>query len=161
MRLLTILLNPSPSPTGSRTLSNVETAARVLGATTLQVVNLVDLTSKDLPELNRLGTDPVPWLESRKVIDDALQAADMLLAAWGLGGFSGLTRINFDQQRAHVVSAISERSFGGVWVLSGRPRHPSRWRQYLGPQKSRVPGTDFEERLVRALTRIAVADLIS
>jgi len=159
VRLLVILLNPPLLQGGARTLMNVEVAGHVLNATSVETVNLVNVATRDLPELNRVGSQAEPWLEARTQLHRAIGSADAVLAAWGLGGFSRNTRANFEDQRSYMTAQICLRDFGGVWSVAGRPRHPSRWRQYLGPEKARVEGANFEERLSRSLVKTDICSL--
>jgi hypothetical protein len=126
---------------------------------TYSIVNLVRIPSKDLPELNLLGCDSRAWSQSRPAIANALRESDSLFAAWGLGGFGKATRLNFDKQIAWLITQATRYEHDVAWTVDGRPRHPSRWRQYVGPMRARYSGETLEARLTASLRQIPLTTL--
>ncbi|MFG2822616.1 DUF1643 domain-containing protein [Kitasatospora sp. NPDC048365] len=151
--LCAVLLNP-PLRTSEETVSfrNLKAALPLFNCTALRIVNLVDIATRDQIELQQVEIAKSDILRSRGLICDAIEEADDVLLAWGSSRISGevgrLLRDQADWVRAHLRAGPTRR----VWTTAGKPRHPSRWRQYVGPQKQRATGSSFEERLASVLT---------
>lgn len=151
--LVALLLNPplrDPSVTVS--MANLHVAKDVLGCSSLQVANMFAIPTKDLPDINRVGREPHGWLETRPQLTAAIAQADAVILGWGLGGLSGPARLHFREQIDWVFSLLA--AHGPVWTVGGVPRHPSRWRQFVGPQRNIARGEDFTERLRSVLQQV-------
>jgi hypothetical protein len=122
-------------------------ALPLFGCAELVVANLLNTPTKDAPELNRRMLTEVEVEASRAELALAIGRADEVLLAWGTGGMTGDVRSALRRQVAWLYGALVARGIERVWTVTGRPRHPSRWRQYVGPEKRRVEGGCFEERL--------------
>lgn len=146
--LSAILLNPPLRPS-EETISyqNVSAALPVTGCHRLCLANLLLVPSKDLPSLNKITVSEEVVVASRDALRKAIAESDEVLLAWGMGGVNGALRHVLNRQVGFVGSLLLERGIGRVWTLAGMPRHPSRWRQYLGPQRNRVSGHSFHDRL--------------
>lgn len=154
-----MLLNPPLRDGIGVTERNVEWAANVLGYCEFRMVNLIDVPTKDLPALNARGRELAPWLASRPVLEEALGSAEALVAGWGVGGLTGKTRANQRDQIGWLCRSAIELGHRSAWVVGNGPRHPSRWRQYVGPQKGRVSGGTWSERLSNALALASLFEL--
>ncbi len=44
-----------------------------------------------------------------------------------------------------------------AFLVNGEPRHPSSWRQYVGPRHNRYAGDTFDQRLLRALRAVPLS----
>lgn len=120
----------------------------------LAIANLLNTPSKDAPELNRRVLRESEVIESRLQLSIALSQADEVLLGWGMGGMTGPVRLALRLQVQWLNEMLRAEGFEGVWTIAGRPRHPSRWRQYVGPEKRRVEGDCFEDRLRNVLVRV-------
>jgi hypothetical protein len=149
--LSVVLLNPSARNPLGVTVESVAVAAAVLGFRRYRIWNLSLTPTRDLPELNREGTSDAGWLQARPGLTEGLRSGRGLLVGWGLGGFSGGTRLQFSTQVHWFLSQAVVLDWRSCWTVGGLPRHPSRWRQYVGPQRGLYMGCTFEERLRRAL----------
>ncbi|WP_283137530.1 DUF1643 domain-containing protein [Rhizohabitans arisaemae] len=157
-RLCAILLNPAlRSMATTITYRNVEAALQLVSCTELALTNLLDLATKDAPELNRSTISNQGIEAARDQISQALLGADEVLLAWGTGGMTGPVRTVLRAQTEWLFDALKERRIGHVWTITDKPRHPSRWRQYVGPEKQRVTGDTFEERLSKVLIKTSLS----
>ncbi|WP_157251982.1 DUF1643 domain-containing protein [Nonomuraea typhae] len=151
--LCAILLNPALRPLESTTtFRNVRSALPVVSCNELVVANLLNIPTKDALALNRTKIDDQELREARALISPKLQQADVVILAWGVGGMSGQARLALQRQTAWLRDMLNRTNHDQVWTVTGRPRHPSRWRQYVGPEKRRVSGSCFEERLSMVMT---------
>lgn len=156
--LVAVLLNPVPHSRPTITMRNVEVAKTVVGADTVMVVNLHGEPTRDLPELAAVAHSRDGWRAERGRLKRALANAEHLLFAWGLGGLSGPARHHFLEQVSWTIDTAVAVGHTAAFMLDGAPRHPSRWRQYLGPENGRHAAlATFEERLGLALTPVALA----
>lgn len=157
--LCAVLLNPAlKEEQSTTTYRNVSTALPLLRCTELVIANLICIATKDAPALNLRTLTEDKILESRRQLTAALSRADEVLVAWGMGGMTGSVRTALRAQVDWLGVHLSARGVGHVWTLAGRPRHPSRWRQYVGPEKQRVEGRTFEERLQRVLMPVSLTE---
>ncbi|MFA3840728.1 DUF1643 domain-containing protein [Streptomyces aureus] len=152
-KLCAILLNPPLRP-AIDTIShrNLLAALPLTGCTQLRLANLIDLQSKDQNQLASLVVTESDLERSRLQLSAAIEGADEILFAWGTGRIAGVVGKLLTEQAAWVRARVSARSPSKVWMVAGTPRHPSRWRQFVGPEKRRVEGSSFEERLAKVLT---------
>ncbi|MET7720735.1 DUF1643 domain-containing protein [Streptomyces mirabilis] len=151
--LCAILLNPPLRPAAD-TIShrNLLAALPLTGCTELRLANLIDLQSKDQTQLASLVVTEQDLERSRQQLSEAIEGADEVLFAWGTGRITGVVGRLLEEQAAWVRMHVDARGLGKVWMVAGTPRLPSRWRQFVGPEKQRVEGSSFEERLAKVLT---------
>ena len=161
MQLGVILLNPSLRLEETITERNIRAACHGVGYDCFEIANLTLRATRDLTELNRVTSHDGPWLSARSSLTSVISASDALLFGWGLGGFTREARAAFQCQTNWVVETAIHHGHESSWLLCGAPRHPSRWRQYIGPQKARVPGSSFESRLASALVLTPLLDQCS
>lgn len=150
--LLAVLLNPPGSTTGTRTRNAVRIASEVLGFGSVEIANLTSVATRTVLELNRL--DSSGWQDARAQLTAGLSRADALLGGWGTTGLSGAAR---DARTAQVEWFAGEARATGIdeiWTVGDRPRHPSRWHQYVSDKYGRTTGGSFPARLGQVLTRI-------
>lgn len=151
--LCAILLNPSLKATGSTSQGNLEIAAPALGYSAVSIVNLIDLPTRNSKELSPLAVDPQIWIAARPRIESALSMADGVIFAWGASRLEGKANLWKENQVEWIIEQTLQLGHSTVFMMDGSPRHPSRWRQYVGPQKQRVLGATLEERFQSALRR--------
>ncbi|WP_406115316.1 DUF1643 domain-containing protein [Streptomyces sp. NBC_01014] len=153
--LCAILLNPPLRPAVD-TIShrNLLSALPLTGCTELRLANLIDLQSKDQTHLASLVVTGPDLDRSRQQLSEAIEGADEILFAWGTGRITGVVGKLLKEQAAWVRTQVNTRGHSKIWMVAGTPRHPSRWRQFVGPEKRRVEGNSFEERLTKVLTSI-------
>ena len=157
--LVALLLNPKTGDSITTTEKNVSIAAKILGAETFEMTNLSSVATKDGPELNSIAINRDVWSPARQEIADAISRADLILAAWGKQQFAGKARREFGDQCVWVLAELERHRFNYVVTLDGLPRHPSRWRMYLGPQRGIYIGGSFESRLELALRSTPITNL--
>ncbi|MBP5891027.1 DUF1643 domain-containing protein [Streptomyces scabiei] len=151
-KLCAILLNPPLRP-AIDTIShrNLLAALPLTGCTELRLANLIDLRSKDQIQLANLVVTEPDLERSRLHLSAAIEGADEILFAWGTRRVAGVVGKLLTEQAAWVRRHVDACGLSKVWMVSGTPRHPSRWRQFVGPEKQRVEGSTFEERLAKVL----------
>lgn len=153
--LCAILLNPAlREQRGTTTYRNVTAALPLFGCEELVVANLLNTPTKDAPELNRRTPTQAELEGSRAELALAVKLADEVLLAWGTGGMTGEMRLALRRQVSWLYGRLVAEGVERVWTVTGRPRHPSRWRQYVGPEKRRVEGDCFEDRLQKVLVAL-------
>lgn len=153
-RTLVALLASPPTTSGGRTMRGVETALPLTGCTRLLVANLYPNPSRDIPSLNQEGSESKAWLQARPQLQQAVGAADEVLAGWGLSPLTGSARRNRAAQIAWLMDLITSLGHDHLWTVGGLPRHPSRWHQYVSDKHQRTaPGT-FAQRLGQVLVRV-------
>ncbi|MFI8697002.1 DUF1643 domain-containing protein [Dietzia maris] len=157
--LTAVLLNPPSTSSGNRTRRAVQTAKRILGFADLRIVNLYSAPTRSITELNSSSCES-EWLSARPAIAQALSESDAFLAAWGLGGFSGETRVCFDRQIEWVADTAAESGHGHFWMVGDQARHPSRWHQFVSDRHQRTPGGSPEERLRYVLKSHSIRTLV-
>ncbi|MET7269680.1 DUF1643 domain-containing protein [Streptomyces sp. NPDC005908] len=152
-KLCAILLNPPLRPAVD-TIShrNLLAALPLTDCTELRLANLIDLKSKDQTQLASFVVTEADIERSRRQLAAAIEGADEILFAWGTGRVTGVVGKRLKEQAAWVRAQVDARGLSKVWMVAGTPRHPSRWRQFVGPEKRRVEGSSFEERLAKVLT---------
>jgi len=146
------LLNPAlKSVENTITFRNVRSALPLVDFHRVAIAILLNVPTKDAAELNRAVIGELEVVDAQAVLALLLEQADEVIVAWGVGGMSGPVRLSLQRQTKWLFEALGQSGIDRVWTVSGKPRHPSRWRQYVGPEKRRVSGSCFEERLSRVL----------
>ncbi|MER5870816.1 DUF1643 domain-containing protein [Streptomyces sp. NPDC002044] len=150
--LCAVLLNPAlKPPTETITFRNLTSALPLTGCDRLQLANLLDTPTKDQKELSRRDITKNDAGRSRLLLQQAVDEADEVLFAWGSGPTPGVVGATLREQEAWLRQYLQVSGIPRIWMIAGAPRHPSRWRQYVGPEKQRVHGATFEERLAKVL----------
>ncbi|GAB3795063.1 hypothetical protein GCM10028798_03160 [Humibacter antri] len=150
--LLAVLLNPPSSTTGVRTRNAVNLAGEVLGFHRTEIVNLTTVATPTVLELNQLSADV--WLNARPDISEGLARASALLGGWGTAGLSGVARAARASQVEWLIHAAREVGIEEIWTVGGRPRHPSRWHQYVAEKHGRTSEGSFSQKLSQVMTRL-------
>lgn len=150
--LCAVLLNPAlKPPTDTITFRNLTSALPLIGCDRLQLANLLDTPTKDQKELGRRNIAEDEVGRSRLLLQRAVTEADEVLFAWGAGPIPGAAGAALREQEAWLRLHLRANGVPRIWMVAGSPRHPSRWRQFVGPEKQRVHGATFEERLAKVL----------
>lgn len=153
-RVLCAVLASPPQTSGVRTRNALDRAAGILNCDHVVVVNLLDVPTSDTGAMSTVGRDPRPWLESRVALAGGLNEGQVLLAAWGVSELTGPAREHRRDQVRWVVQAALDAGHDLSWTVGHRPRHPSRWHQFVADRHRRTdPGLTFEERLRQVLLR--------
>lgn len=134
------------------TCKNLRAALSLFNCDELRIVNLVDIASRDQIALQNIEIGMSEILRSREIICQAIDEAGEVLLAWGSSRIHGEAGRVLREQSEWVRAHLTAKGTLRVWTIEGKPRHPSRWRQYVGPQKGRAKGSTFEERLASLLT---------
>lgn len=157
--VVALLLNPPGSSSGQRTLGAVGRATTILGYDSYVVANLCNAATPTVVELTHEPEDA--WLGARADLRQKISAADALIAAWGLGGLTGPARHHSRAQVRWLIEQAVAAGHTEMWTVAGKPRHPSRWHQYVSDKHGRTSGGPFERRLEEVLIAVPLADLSS
>lgn len=157
-RLTAILLNPplGRDPTCTVTYQTLLETLPVFACDTLAIVNLFAVPTRDLPGVNEAGGRADGWLRARRDLTRTLAKADCIVAAWGVGGLAGDARRNLAWQVAWVSRVAHELGHRLWWQIGGRPRHPSRWRQYVGPTRGVATGSNYADRIRSVIVAVPI-----
>ncbi|WP_127544116.1 DUF1643 domain-containing protein [Actinoplanes sp. OR16] len=161
-RLGALLLNPPQGVDHTATISwrNLQVALPIVGCDSMQIANLFTMATRDLLEINKFGVEQQHWLTARPAIKSVVRSCDEILLAWGVGsGFVGRTRQHYQSQVRWALDQIAQAGHEQVWTVLGLPRHPSRWRQFTGPERAIASGANFQDRLETVLRRSYIADV--
>lgn len=146
--LLFVGLNP-PLTSGARTRSRVELARALLGFEAVEHGNLFALPTKNSTGLSTLGVSDDGWVSARAQLSQQLRRANGTLLGYGVQGPSGTAGRLFRAQAAWLEAELVLVGLP-VWLVGGRPRHPSRWQRYTHRAH---PGVPFDVALAAALRR--------
>ncbi|MER5766054.1 DUF1643 domain-containing protein, partial [Streptomyces sp. NPDC002082] len=160
-RICAVLLNPSTSGGATVSAANVERVAARLGYGRLEIANLLKIATKESKALVGLAEDPKLWLDSREALTRALSQADDLLFGWGHAPLAGAANRHKNAQTQWLLGEAQRLGHTQVWMMDGLPRHPSRWHQYVGPQRGLISGGDFASRAVSMLTLVPIQHLLA
>lgn len=149
--LCAVLLNPSFSGPRSVSHGNLRVAAEALGFDRVTIVNLVGLQTRNSRDLAELATAPDAWRSARTEIGDAIRESDHLLFGWGDSRLRGIANTWKQEQIEWTVAQAIEHGHEHVLMMDEKARHPSRWRQYVGPQRGLYTGPTVEHRFAQAL----------
>lgn len=158
--LCAILLNPALR-SAEVTISSRNLAAVLphLNCSRLRLANLLDVPSKDQAQLGATEVSHQAISRSRDLMSEAISYADEILFAWGSSWPSGPNRTVLREQEAWLCQHLDQLGIRRVWLVASQPRHPSRWRQYVGPEKRRVTGATFEERIASVLAAHSLQEI--
>lgn len=145
--LLVVLLNPSTGP-GARTLARVDCVKELLGFNEVATVNLFGIATLNSRDISHAGVDEQPWQQSRPEIQRAVAQSDEVVLAYGVASPTGLARRHY-QEQVSWLETLLEESVRTVWLVGGRPLHPSRWQRHTW---RRHPDLPFREALALELT---------
>ncbi|MCP2325250.1 hypothetical protein HDA40_003757 [Hamadaea flava] len=156
--LCAVLLNPALKATAQTTsFRNLSAALPVTSCGGLTITNLLDVPTKDKPQLLETSITAHDLERSRHLLAAALGDAQEVLFGWGCSASPGPTGRLLRQQADWLMAQLAGR-FTRFWQVAGGPRHPSRWRQFVGPEKGRVEGSSYEDRLAKVLAEHPVGD---
>lgn len=155
--LLSVLLNPPATTSGARTRSAVEAAAIALGYDSAEIVNLTNLATSSVLELNGHGLEH--WIGARDELMAGLERASGLLGAWGTAGLSGVAREARRAQVEWLAARATQAGIDTIWTVGPRASHPSRWHQYVSDKHARTRGGSFSDRLLDVLTCSTFSDV--
>lgn len=147
-----MLLNPPATSAGVRTRNAVGRAARALGYDRVVLANLCTVPTASVVQLNLLGKDA--WKFARADLETSLPSAAAVLAAWGIAGLTGRARQARDEQVFWLSKQVKASSIESLWMVGGKPRHPSRWHQYVSDKYGHTSGGTFEERIKQVLVEV-------
>lgn len=150
--LVAVLLNPPSASSGNRSRNAVARAATALGYQNVVVANLCAVATPSVVQLNTVGSDV--WEASRADLEGVVRGGAALLAGWGVAGLSGDARRSMNAQVDFLIECAAANSMGTMWMVGGKPRHPSRWHQYVSDKYGRTTGGTFEERLRQVLVAV-------
>lgn len=122
-------------------------AATLLGYEGSQIVNLLDVPTRDVTEIAVVATEREVWLRSRPPVATALDSCAAVLMAWGVSAPTGQARVHRSAQIEWVLEEVQTRGLPAWWV-GGAPRHPSRWQRLTF---RRHGGEPFREALAASL----------
>lgn len=155
--LVVVLMNPPSESSGSRTRNAVAVAGALLGHTHVRIVNLCRLPTKSVVEL--AASSLSDWNRARPDIVEAFGQPNAVLTAWGVSPLRGAAQRHFESQVRWLCRVGLETGLDRVWTVGGRPRHPSRWHQFVADKHGRTEGGNFPERLNQVLEQIPLHGL--
>lgn len=144
-----VLLNPSTGQ-GEQTLRHLRFAQQALRCESLVVANLFPVASRDMWAISDLGREADSWLPAREEIIRLLDDSDEIVVAWGVSRIPGPAHGHFLDQTDWVRTRARERGLR-IWTMGGRPRHPSRWHQYVSDVHQRTSGGTIASRIAESL----------
>lgn len=156
--LVAVLANPSTTG-GDRTRKRIALAAEVLGYDGYRITNLFSIASASSREVAALGKGPQGWYTARVDILDGIKEAEGVLLGFGIIATSGDGKHHLRAQLSWLCAELQNAGHAEVWQLGERPRHPSRWHQYVSDLHGRTSGGAFEERLSKALRLVDLAEV--
>lgn len=149
--LLIVLSNP-PTTSGARTESRVELARQVLGYGSVAAANLFAIPTYRTNGISDAGAEASGWVEARKALKEGVATSDAVVLAYGCQEPSGTARQHFRSQLAWIDTLISDARLP-VWMIDGRPRHPSRWHRHT---YAKHPTLTFQQALPLVLRRVEI-----
>ena len=156
-RVGAILLNPSREENGaSRTHLVLEDVRIAKTWETLEIANLVKTPTRNSKELEQVATSFQLFLDARSRLETVLESSNTLVFAWGVAPLRGLAGKYVRNQVIWVISRALHHGHTHAWLMGGHPRHPSRWRQYVGPQRGLFDGATTVDRLLQGLEHCTV-----
>ena len=156
-RVGAILLNPAREANRvSRTHLVLEDVRVAKAWGTLEIANLVGIPTRNSKELEQVATSVQLFLDARNHLEAVLASSDALVLAWGVAPLRGLVGTYVRDQANWVISRALHHGHTHAWVMGGHPRHPSRWRQYVDPQRGLFDAVTTVDRLTQGLERCAV-----
>lgn len=151
-RVGAILLNPATEANGvSRTHLVLEEVRTAKTWGTLEIANLVEIPTRNSKELEQVATSAQLFLGARDRLETVLARSDILVFAWGVAPLRGPAGKYVRNQVSWVISRALHHGHTHAWLMGGHPRHPSRWRQYVGPQRGLFDGVTTVDRLIQGL----------
>ncbi len=131
----------------------------MLDCNSIDIANLFAVPTQDLSAVTTVGQSSQGWDLAQPRLGEVIATADHLMAAWGVGGLSGPASVYQRRQLRFIASTALESGRGHIWTLSGEPRHPSRWHQYVSDRHGRASGASLTERLAMVLTSVPTETL--
>jgi len=153
---LCVVLLSLPTTSGVRTANAVSRAARLLGHNNATIVNLIDRSAIDVPDLARFGPEDPAWQEARSAISRGLHSASDVLFGWGVVSRMGSARLAVQSQVTWTLKAAAASGHLRAWAV-GEGRHPSRWHQYVADRHARTLGGTADARLRQVLRQHPLA----
>jgi hypothetical protein len=123
---------------------------------TLEIANLVKTPTRNSKELEQVATSFQLFLDARSRLETVLESSNTLVFAWGVAPLRGLAGKYVRNQVSWVISRALHHGHTHAWLMGGHPRHPSRWRQYVGPQRGLFDGATTVDRLLQGLEHCTV-----
>lgn len=156
-----ILLNPTGVIQGTSTSVRVLEDVRLsMGWAVLEIANLVGTPTRNSKELEDTTVSHRDFLSARDRLERVVATSDTLIFAWGIAPLRGMVGKYLRDQTEWIVSQARHHGHTHAWMMDGRPRHPSRWRQYVGPQRGLFKGDNTAARLAQGLQRCAVDEAL-
>jgi hypothetical protein len=132
----------------------VTRAGSVLGYSRIVVANMCASATRSVVELNALADDG--WELARLEMTASLAGASAVLAGWGVAGLTGQARRRMEAQEEWLSERARDLGIKAFWMVGGKPRHPSRWHQYVSDKYGRTTGGSFEERIAQVLVEVPI-----
>lgn len=155
--LVAILANPRLEP-GGRSEKRIAIAGEILGYERAQIANLFAWPSASSRHIAVLGKEAEGWRDARRDLTSAISVADAVLLGFGLIPSSRESGPHLRAQLGWLRTELKARGHTQVWQVGDRPRHPSRWHQYVSDTHGRTDGGTFEERLHQVLRAVPLDD---
>jgi len=156
--LVAILANPSITG-GDRTRKRIALAASALGYDSYRIINLFSIASASSRDVATLGNAPQGWHTARAEILDGLKDATGVLLGFGIIAARGDGKHHLRAQLDWLSTELRNTGHSQIWQLGERPRHPSRWHQYVSDRHGWTSGGTFEQRVSKALRQVGLSEV--
>lgn len=148
-----VLLNPNLDEEKSTSYAVLRMVAERKGWTAIEVGNLLPVRTRNSKLLARASLKHSDIVAARPPIDALLSRSTEVVFAWGVSSLPGALGRLQREQIEWVFACAVKYGHEEAWVMGGTTRHPSRWRQYVGAQRSLYHGGSTIDRLEQALVR--------
>lgn len=148
-----LLLNPSLDEEKSTSYAVLRIMAERKGWSSIEVANLISLPTRDTKLLAAAPLRRSDLIKARPRIESLLARCNEVIFAWGVSLLPGDAGRLQREQIQWVLACAIRHGHQEAWMMGGVTRHPSRWRQFVGPQRALVEGRTTAERLEQALVR--------
>ncbi|MFV0432932.1 MAG: DUF1643 domain-containing protein [Leucobacter sp.] len=146
-----LLLNPSLDVHRSTSHAVLRLLATRKDWPNPRVVNLIEIPTRNSKVLAQTQILYEDLYAARPHIESMLASSTQLIFAWGTSFMPGEAGVKQRQQIHWAIECAARYGHSEAWMMGGSPRHPSRWRQYVGPQRAIHEGGTTADRLERAL----------
>ena len=123
---------------------------------TLEVANFVGTPTRDSKEFEQAATSVQLFLDVRDHLETVLASSDTLVFVWDVTPLRGPAGRYVCGHANWVVSRVLHHGHTHALAMGGRPRHPSRWCQYVGPWRGLFDDTTTVDRFIQRLRRCSV-----
>ena len=123
---------------------------------TLEIANLVETPTRNSKELEQVATSVRLSLDARDHLETVLASSDTLVFGRDVAPVRGPAGRYARDHANWVISRALHHGHTHVWVMGGRPCHPSRWCKYVSLPRNLCDGATTVDQLMQGLKRCVV-----